>query len=189
MVKGSKQQQQQLDLKPLESWADVESEVEEIAYLDCDIEGQEAELNRRITEVQGELGPAIQDLKAERDQKEARVLAFAKKHRADFGDKKSKKVNFGTITFSKAAEAVKFLIDEIDLIANLKRFGYALMPGLIKQVEKVDKDALKSAVPEEKREKVGFEVVPTGDTASLKIDKKRIELMRQAVARARKKAS
>jgi len=181
----NKSKQKELDLKPLESWADVESEVEAIAFLDLDIEDEETELNRRIHALQGELGPSIQEMKDARATKEARVLSFAKKHRADFGEKKSKKVNFGSIVFSKASSAVKFLVEEIDLIANLKKFGYAL--GVVKQVEKVDKNVLVTVVPEDKREKVGFEIVPTGDEPSLKIDRKRVELLRRAAAR--KKAS
>ncbi len=165
----------------IRSWDDVDTAIRFVARLDLDIEDKENEMNAVITDVQARLGPRIKDLKEQRHALEERLLSFAAKHRDDFGAKKSKKFNFGTIGFSKIASKVKLLLDELQVIANLKKLGLAT--GVVKVKETVDKNALQLIAPE-KREKVGFAVEETGDEPQLKIDRKAIEIMRQSRSKA-----
>lgn len=168
----------------LASWEDVEAEIGEVAKLDLAIEAQENALNKRTQAIAEEAAPAIKELKEERAEREAAVLQFAKKHRRDFGDAKSRKFTFGTVSFSKVSKAVKFLIEEVKLIANLKRFGFAA--GVVKdRGEVVDKNALAAApIPEAKRESIGFTIEENGNEPKLTIDRKAIEA--QLAARKRR---
>lgn len=162
----------------IESWDDVDNAIRDVARIDLEVEDKENEMNAVITDVQSRLGPRIKELKNQREAIADAALSFAKKHREDFGAKKSRKFNFGTIGFSKLSSKVKFLLEEIQIIANLKKLGLAA--GVVKSKEWVDKNALEETVPAEKRDKVGFEVEETGDEPQLKIDKKAIEIMRES---------
>lgn len=178
----AKQQQSSLSLVDdtgvVSSWDDVDNRIKDVALLDLAIEEEENKLNGIITDAQARFAPRIKEMKGERAALVDRILAYAERHRADFGAKKSRKFNFGTIAFSKLAEKVKFLVEESELVARLKKLGFAA--GVIKEKEWVDKDALKAAVPIEKRDKAGFTVEETGDEPQLKIDRKAIELVRQS---------
>ena len=162
----------------LKSWEDVDAEIRKVAELDLEIDGRKYELDTERHKVEAKHTPAIAKLMEERSERADAILAFAQKHREELGEKKSKKFNFGTISFSKVAQAVKFLVDEEKLIANLKKLGYAL--GVVKSKESVDKNALQTAVPESKRAAAGFELVDTGNEPQLKIDRKAIEAARPA---------
>jgi phage host-nuclease inhibitor protein Gam len=168
----------EIPMLPLTSWDEVDNEIGEAARLALAIEDRENELNQRLQAAQNEYGPGIKALKEESALVVDRILTFAKKHRKDFGDKKSRKFNFGKIEFSKTATKVKLLLEELHVIANLKKLGLAT--GVVKEKEWVDLNALRDTIPEEKRTKVGFELEETGDVARLVIDKKSIEILRKA---------
>lgn len=169
-VKGKKSA---VPSEPIESWEEVERVIEMIARRDVEVALKEAVLNEELAAVQGRYAPEIVVMKESRDQEEARVLTFAKKNKRDFGEKKSRKFNHGTIVFSKAGESVQFLVDEAEIIANLKK--RKLAEGVVKSKESIDKDALKTKVAVELRKSLGFEVKKTGGEPSLKIDHKSIE--------------
>ncbi len=169
----------------LATWEDVEAEIGVVAKLDLDIEAQENALRKRTQAIEEQAAVSIKELKEERAEREAAVMQFAKKHRREFGDAKRRKFMFGTISFTKVGKAVRFLIEEVKLIANLKRLGFAA--GVVKdRGETVDKNALAAApVPEAKRESIGFTIEETGNEPKLTIDRKAIEAQQAARSKRR----
>lgn len=162
----------------VKDWNEVDEAIKDVALLDLSIEEEENKLNGIIADAQARFSPRIKELKEERAQLAFSVLEFASAHREDFGVKKSRKFNFGTIAFSKLAERVVFIVEEVKVIANLKRLGLAT--GVVKEKEWVDKNALTETVPAEKRKAAGFTVEETGNEPQLKIDRKSIEILKQA---------
>lgn len=178
MVKSSKQTALNLAPPPatIETWDDADVVGRDYALDTFDIEASESELNALIAGIQQRLMPKIQAMKAARNLSEKRLLAFAKANRKDFGGRKSKKLNFVTLSFRKISERVELTEEPVVVIANLKRAG--LDRGVVKTTESIDKKALLANVPEEKREKIGFEVIPTGDEPKIEVDRKSVESFR-----------
>lgn len=164
----------------LGTWEDVDAEILAVAKLDLDIEARENALNKRRQAIDEQHAPAIQELKDERTTREAAILQFAKKHRRDFGDVKSRKFTFGTISFSKIGSAVRYLIDEALVLAKIKKAG---LIGVVKSRESIDKAALVDSVPPNKRKSFGFEVETTGDEPKLSIDRKAVEAQQRTNGR------
>jgi phage host-nuclease inhibitor protein Gam len=164
----------------LGSWDEADTATYDVAVAQLQIEEREAEMNRRIAEIQAEYSEEIKKLRETHDEAEAQVLAFAEAHKEDFGGAKSKKLSYGTLSFSKSDEKVEFLIDETIIIANLRKKN--LHEGVVRSAESIDKNVLPAKVVDpEQREKLGFRVVPTGGKLSLKIDRKSIERLNVAM--------
>jgi phage host-nuclease inhibitor protein Gam len=147
---------------PITTVDQVDTEIREIAHLELKISDLENAMQQKLLEI------------------ENGVLTFAKDHKEIFGGKKSRKFNYGTLALTKEGTKVEFLEEEPIIIANLKRAGFAT--GVVKQVESIDKNAIEAAVPEDKRKKIGFEMKTTGGEPVLKIDKRSIEILRDAEA-------
>lgn len=172
----------------LESWDEVDERAYDVARYQLEIEENEAAMNQRIAAIQNEYADKIKELREKHDEAEAEVLAFADAHREDFGDKKSKKLSYGVLSFSKSDEKVELLVDEAIVIANLRKKN--LHEGVIRTVESIDKNALVMKISDAReRERIGFKVVQTGGDLRLKIDKKTIESVKIARRRAQRVAS
>lgn len=172
---------------PIETWDDADLVGKDYALLTFDIEAAESEMNALINGIQERLLPKISAMKAEHAMKERRLLSFAKAHRKDFGGKKSRKLNYITLLFRKVGEKVVLTEELLVVIANLKKAG--LDRGVVKTTESIDKTALRTVVPEEKRERIGFEVIPTGDEPKVEVDRKKVESFREGAASAKSAAS
>jgi phage host-nuclease inhibitor protein Gam len=165
---------------PITTVDQVDTEIREIAHLELKISDLENAMQQKLLEIEKEFGDDIKRLKSEKAVIVDGVLTFAKDHKEIFGGKKSRKFNYGTLALTKEGTKVEFLEEEPIIIANLKRAGFAT--GVVKQVESIDKNAIEAAVPEDKRKKIGFEMKTTGGEPVLKIDKRSIEILRDAEA-------
>jgi phage host-nuclease inhibitor protein Gam len=181
---GGKQKQQQkqavLDIKPgITSVDQLDDEIRGVAELELQIEDRENEMRQELLEIEGRLGKEIKQFKEKKAVAVDGVLTFAKAHKREvFGEKKSRKFNYGALSLSKESSRVEFTLDQDKVIANLERLGYA--GGVVKTTKSIDKNAIEQAVPVDKREKVGFDVVLTGGDPKLTIDKRSIEILRDA---------
>lgn len=181
--------QEDLDLKPgISSVEDLDVEIRVVASLYLQVEDRENAMQQELMKIEERFGPELKRLKQLQADHSVAVLAFAKAHKKQvFGEKKSRKFNYGTLKLSKEATRVEFTLDEANVIANLKKLGFA--QGVVKEVESIDKNAIETVVPADKREKIGFKVVPTGGLPSLSIDQRSIEILRDAQKQQQKRAS
>jgi phage host-nuclease inhibitor protein Gam len=181
--------QRPLGIKPAIANVDqLDNEIRDIAQLQLDATDRETEMQQLIHRIELEHGEAIKRLKEQLALRVEAVLDFAAGHKVEvFGEKKSRKFNYGTLQLSKESSKVEFLVEETKLIANLKRAGYDR--GVVKTIESVDKEVLRGAVPEEKRAAIGFDIVKTGGNPTLTIDKRSIEVLRDARKQQQRKVS
>ena len=185
---AAKKAQEDLDLKPgMRTVDDLDGEIREVASLTLQAGDRESEMQQELLAIEKKYGVELKRLKEALAIRIDGVLEFARSHKVQvFGDKKSRKFNYGTITLSKESSRVEFTLDEAIVIGNLERLGWDR--GVVKTSKSIDKNAIQTVVPEDKRAKVGFEVVETGGDPRLTIDKRSIEILRDA-QKHQKKAS
>lgn len=155
----------------LQSTDDVEAAVTRCAMLDIDINRLESDFNEEKQKLFLKYSPLIDPLLEERKQLEAQVLKYAQDHRAEIKGKKWSG-RFWEIAFSKFAERVELLLPIAQVVANLKKNK---LGALVKVEESVDKKDLKS-LDAKLREKVGFEVIPSGEKPKLTIDHQKFQI-------------
>jgi phage host-nuclease inhibitor protein Gam len=183
---AKKSNQEKLDLRPgLKTVDDLDGEIREVASLTLAALDVENDMQQELMSIEKKFGPELKRLKEQLAARTDGVLDFARAHKASvFGSAKSRKFNYGTLKLTTESSKVVFTVDEVQVIANLERFGWDR--GVVMTVKSVNKNALKAAVPEDKQAKVGFEIVKTGGAPQLTIDKRQIEVLRDAEKRTKK---
>lgn len=125
----------------IKSWTEVGDVLREIGQIDLEIEGMEAEYNRKITGLKEELANQAQPLQERKAFLERLVKEYAESHK-DGLDGKSRELNFGRIGFRQSTKVILRNVKAI--IAALKAKG---MTDCIIIKEEVSKDALKKYDP------------------------------------------
>jgi len=131
-----------LENTALSSWSDVDETLKEIGRLDLELEGMEAEYNRKITNLKEELANQAQPIQERKAFLERLVKEFAESHKDGLDGKKSRELNFGRIGFRQSTKVILRNVKAI--IAALKARG---MTDCIVQKEEVSKDTLKKYDP------------------------------------------
>lgn len=91
------------------SWEEVDKNLKLIGNLQNKIKVQEAEMNEKILAIQNSYVNGINKLTGEKQSLEINVELFCKEHKEDLGEKKSKELSFGTISFRLTPPALKTL--------------------------------------------------------------------------------
>jgi phage host-nuclease inhibitor protein Gam len=127
------------DASQLQSWDDVNRTLMEIARGEIELAAIEGDMNTKINAIKEAAEAKAAPIRTAVEKLGVQLKDFAQLNRPDFGDKKSKKLTFGTIGFraSKSIEIKKTLLEKI--IDNLKKLN---MADCVKVVETVDKDVL-----------------------------------------------
>lgn len=161
----------------VESHDEADAAVKECALLDIEIETAELQMNEQITRVQEETKSLVAPLQEIRKRLESAVVTYARQVRPTLAGK-TLKFNFGAVAFRAGSPSAK-LLDGVSMetvVANCKRLGQA---GLVKTREYVDLDDLKS-LPAALHEQIGFRVVTPEESATLKVESKKLALMERS---------
>lgn len=124
------------------SLQDADKVLEELAELERRANGIKNDMNERIDAAKAEAAEAITPLEARKKELEGALCAYALMHKAElFKDKKSRELDFGTISFRLSTKIVALRkgITMDDILTKIKELDYA--DGL-RTKEELNKDAL-----------------------------------------------
>lgn len=110
----------------LASWQDVDQSLRQIAIRRNELNRIDSEMNEQILKIQNKYNPEVSALGAEIIGYEKNIELFCKSHKADFGDKKSKELNFGIVAFRLGTGK----------LATLKGFTWESVKKLIQSTKK-----------------------------------------------------
>lgn len=140
----------------LGSWAAVDEALREIARCERGVTKCEVAMNKQIDAAKDECTKASAPLVEQKAQLERLVEDFVKAHRADFGEKKSRKLTYGTVGFRSSTSVVVPRGSSEAVLKNLRLYG---LLECIKTEETILRDVLKQK-PKEMVEKVGCSLKP-----------------------------
>lgn len=111
----------------LNSWQEVDASLREIAIRRNELNKIDSEMNEQILKIQNKYNPSVNALGAEIIGFEKNIELFCKANKADFGEKKSKEMNFGIVAFrlgtGKLATLKGFTWESVKkLIQNTKKY-------------------------------------------------------------------
>lgn len=127
----------------LQSWEEADAALREIAELDRKIADIEGEMNKQIDGIKI---TAAREAKPHQDRKDTLakdLKEFAAEHREDFGDKKSRRLNFGEIGFRQSTQ-VTLPKDKGKLAEVIQRIKARRLRDCITVTESINKDILRS---------------------------------------------
>jgi phage host-nuclease inhibitor protein Gam len=127
----------------LKGWQDVDDALRKIGESENKLEELEGEMTLQINEIKDKYALMSQPLNERIKELTGQVEDFVEANRDDFGDKKTRTLNFGETGFRQSTAIVipkgKEEIDEI--IRRLRSRG---MDACVVVTEKIDKDALRA---------------------------------------------
>jgi len=90
----------------IKTWQEVDEALLVIGQLDRQIEQKEADLQEYIEELKGQTVADVKPLMEQKHALELQLQAFCEAHRDDLGQKKSRQLNFGTVSFRRSTKIV-----------------------------------------------------------------------------------
>lgn len=125
----------------LKSFEDVDMNLKRLCEIEVAIAHIEGEVTLACNKIKEEYKPQVESLNNEANFIRAEIECFCESHKADFADKRSKELVFGTIGYrlSKSVNVPRVKSKVESLIAAIKSFG--LRDCLIYE-EKPNKEAL-----------------------------------------------
>jgi len=133
-------------LKPVPSWQHADEFVRRIGDLQSQIDKAESKSQERINKIKAELATKVKPLQDEIALCTRSLEVFAVKHDEDFGNAKSRKLDFGLIGWRKST-SIRIKKNTLELIKQV--FGKAKAAIYIRVKESVDKEALAKLTDEE----------------------------------------
>ena len=111
----------------LTGWNEVDGALRELGEVQRKIQGVGNKYAPKMDAIKAAQNAELEPLQAQQDQIEDQIRSFCEQHKADFAEKRSKKLTFGSISarltekfnFPKTKDRLK------DLLANLKKIGRA----------------------------------------------------------------
>lgn len=85
--------------KGLASWTEADEALRAMGTLDARIAQKEAALTEEVNRLRDTAEASVQQLEMERTRLERELEDFCRRHRGDFRGKRSRKLNFGTVSF------------------------------------------------------------------------------------------
>lgn len=122
----------------LQSWAEVDRSMKQVAECALALDTIEAEMNMKINDAKAEAKKLAEPLQIVMAEQEALIRDFAEGHRAEL-DGKSRQLTFGRVGFRQATSVSVPSRKLEKILENLKKFG---MENCIKVTETVNKDVL-----------------------------------------------
>jgi phage host-nuclease inhibitor protein Gam len=141
----------------LKNWVDVDSNLNAIATRKNEVNSIEADMNADLIKIQDKYQPKLDALNSEIIGFEKNIELFCIDNKAEFGDKKSKELNYGVVSFrtgtGKLATLKGFTWDAVKmLVKNSKK----LAAQFLRVKEDLDKTSLlKSGLKESELAKIG----------------------------------
>ena len=153
----------------LRSWEEADDVLRQLGTLEARIAQKNAALTEEVNRLRATVEPDVQALELTKARLEKDLEQWCRRHRGDFGGKRSRKLNFGTVGFRLVSKLE--VEDEDAAIGALEERGVdgcvAVKKSLVKpEVAKLAGDVLKA---------IGATVVST-DAFQAKPDRERIEL-------------
>lgn len=132
----------------LNSWEECDEALRTIGMNHRDVAAIESVANEKIDAIKKDMVDRCAGMKAENEALEKALELFATLHKADFGKKQSKELNFGTLKFTNTTSIVLPAKEKLKLmIARLRAKG---MDECIQEREPtVNREALSKYSPEE----------------------------------------
>lgn len=125
----------------IKNYNDVDIALKRICECEVGIAQIEGEVTLKCNQIKEEAKPQITELQNERNFLEQEIENFCSANKADFADKRSKELTFGTIGYrlSKSVSLPRAKAKIESLIGAIKKFGFK---DCIVYEEKPDKEAL-----------------------------------------------
>jgi phage host-nuclease inhibitor protein Gam len=123
----------------LKSWQEVDEALREIGESEIKLEEIDGEVTRQCNEIKDKYAPQSQSINARIRERTGQIEDFVEAHRDDFGEKKTRLLNFGETGWRQSTSIVipkgKEEIDEI-----IRRLRAREMNDCVVVSEKIDKD-------------------------------------------------
>jgi len=133
------------DLLPVEDWQKADEYISAIGDMQQAINRSQDQSQKRIDKIKEALAADVAPRQAAIKMYVRSLEAFAESHKTEFGDKRSRALNYGTLGWRKSA-AIHTTKRTLDLI---KQFFAKSMRTLVHVKETVNKEALAKLTDEE----------------------------------------
>jgi phage host-nuclease inhibitor protein Gam len=127
----------------LKSWQEVDEALREIGEAEIKLEEIDGEVTRLCNEIKDKFAILAQSANARIKERTGQIEDFVEAHRDEFGDKKTRLLNFGETGWRQSTSILlpkgKAEYDEI-----IRRLRARSMEACVIVTEKIDKDALRA---------------------------------------------
>lgn len=133
----------------LKSWQDVDEQLRTIAIHKTAIDKSEAEMNRKVLEIQKQHEEQTREARAQVVASEKEIEMYCREHRDEFEKTKTKELNYGIVSFRLGNPELRTLkgFTESAVIKLLRKFG---MDRYIRIKESLDKPLIRTELTEQK---------------------------------------
>lgn len=127
-------------MKELGNWMEVDTALEEMSRLSIEILAVEARLGLRVLDLMNEYGQSLDSLHRRKRDIESRIEGFCGSRKAEFAEKRSRRLTFGKIAFR--------LAEKIEIPDGMENVAIRTLKGLgwdecVEVKESLNKPALK----------------------------------------------
>lgn len=128
-------------MKKINNWDEVDITLKRLCELEVSIANIEGDATIKMNEIKEQAKHKASSLQVEKDALEKQITIFCEDNKAEFANKRSKELNFGTVGY-RISKSVSIPRDKNKieaLIKSLKAFG---LKDCISYEEKPDKDKI-----------------------------------------------